>query len=161
MSSRLFQKLREELGLCYAVYAFTFAYSDTGMFGLSAATSGDCVKALVEGATEEIARAADDVDETETARARAQMKAGLLMGLESCSARVERVARQTLFLGQPIAVEDMVARIDAVDAASVREQIGRHFFGKSGALAGVGPIGELESVERIAGRPRAVSPRAA
>ncbi len=161
MSSRLFQRLREELGLCYSVYAFSFAYSDTGLMGVSAATSADCVKALVDAAAEEIVRAADEVDETETARARQQMKAGLLMGLESCSVRAERLARQTLFLGAPMPLDEMVARIDAVDAAKVREQIVRCFTGSSTALAAVGPIGQLESADGIARKLQSAAPRAA
>ncbi|ESR24931.1 M16 family metallopeptidase [Lutibaculum baratangense] len=161
MSSRLFQRLREEMGLCYAIYAFTFAYSDTGLFGLSAATSEDCVKPLIDAAAEEIVRAAEEVDEAETARARAQMKAGLLMSLESCSARAERIARQTLFLGQPMALDEMVARIDAVDAASVRAAIATAFTGSAPALSAVGPIHELESAERIARKLASAAPRAA
>ena len=66
-----------------------------------------------------INEAAETLSEAEVARAKAQMKAGLLMALESCSARAEQLARHILAYGRPLTVEELVARIDAV---SVRIQ---------------------------------------
>jgi predicted Zn-dependent peptidase len=85
MSSRLFQRLREDRGLCYTVFAQSGAYFDTGMVTIYAGTGASEIGELAELTIDEIKRAAQDMTEAEVARARAQMKAGLLMGLESPS----------------------------------------------------------------------------
>ena len=83
MSSRLFQEVREKRGLCYAIYAFHVPYADTGMFGLYAGTDAADVPELMRVVVDEISDAAETLTEAEVARAKAQMKAGLLMALES------------------------------------------------------------------------------
>ena len=99
MSSRLFQEVREKRGLCYTIYAFHAPYSDTGMFGLYAGTDAADLAELMRVVVGEINSAAETIDEAEVARAKAQMKAGLLMALESSGARAEQLARQMLHLG--------------------------------------------------------------
>ena len=120
MSSRLFQEVREKRGLCYSIYAFHAPYSDTGMFGLYAGTDAGDVDELMRVVVDEIAAAAADITEAEVARAKAQMKAGLLMALESSGARAEQLARQMLAYGRPIPLEEIVARIEAVTVESTR-----------------------------------------
>ncbi|MDZ4096253.1 MAG: pitrilysin family protein, partial [Paracoccaceae bacterium] len=87
MSSRLFQKIREERGLCYSIFAQSGAYEDTGQITVYAGTSAEEIGGLVGLTIDELKRAGDDMSEAEVARARAQLKAGLLMGLESPSSR--------------------------------------------------------------------------
>ncbi len=87
MSSRLFQKIREERGLCYSIFAQSGAYEDTGQVTVYAGTSAEEIGDLAALTVDELKRAADDMSEAEVARARAQLKAGLLMGLESPSSR--------------------------------------------------------------------------
>ena len=120
MSSRLFQEVREARGLCYTIFAQTGAYADTGSITLYAGTSGDQVRALSEITLDEMKRAADDISPQEVARARAQMKAGMLMGLESPSNRAERLARLVQIWGDVPPLDDMIARIDAVTTGDVR-----------------------------------------
>ena len=93
MSSRLFQEIREKRGLCYTIFAQAGAYADTGSTTIYAGTSGDQLADLAHITIDEMKRAAEDMREDEVARARAQMKAGMLMGLESPSNRAERLAR--------------------------------------------------------------------
>ncbi len=93
MSSRLFQKLREERGLCYTTFAQASAHEDTGMITIYAGTSAEDLTALMWLTIDEIKRLAEDVTEGELIRARNQLKAGLLMGLEGPSGRAERLAR--------------------------------------------------------------------
>lgn len=83
MSSRLFQELRERRGLCYTIYAQSGAYSDTGLTTIYAGTSGDQVAELAEVTIDEMKRAASEMTLVEVDRARAQIKAGLLMGLKA------------------------------------------------------------------------------
>lgn len=121
MSSRLFQEVREKRGLCYSIQSFHMAYADIGYFGLYTGADSRDTPELMQLVIDEMHKAADDISEREVARAKAQMKAGMLMALESCSARVERLGRHILSFGRPIPVEEMVARIDAVTVASARE----------------------------------------
>ncbi len=151
MSSRLFQHLREERGLCYAIQAFSWAFSDTGLFGIAAATEEADLQELVRLTTDEVLRALGTVDDGEVARARAQLKASLLMGLESSALRAEQIVRQTMFLGRPVPMSELVERIDRVDAARVRQALAS-LLASPVTLAAVGPVENLESVERIAER---------
>lgn len=121
MSSRLFQEVREKRGLCYAIYAFHMPYADTGVFGLYAGTDQADAPELMQVVVDQIADATVNLHDSEIARAKAQMKAGLLMALESSGARAEQLARQILAYGRPIPLEEIVAKLDAVDAQSVRE----------------------------------------
>src|SRR5690606_28191570 len=92
MSSRLFQEARERRGLCYPIFAQGQAWPETGMMTIYAGTGAGELGELVDLTADELARATSDFDEGEIARARAQVKAGLVMGLESPSARAERMA---------------------------------------------------------------------
>jgi predicted Zn-dependent peptidase len=149
MSSRLFQEVRELRGLCYAIYTFHAPYTDTGMFGLYAGTDAIDAPELMRVVVSEIAAAADTITEEEVARAKAQMKVGLLMALESSSARAEQLARQVFIYGRPIPVEEIVAKVDAVTVESTRAA-GRALIARARpAVVALGPSG-LESATAIA-----------
>jgi len=121
MSSRLFQEVRERRGLCYSIFAQAGAYDDTGMLTLYAGTSASQIGELAELTVDEMIRAAHDMAPEEVARARAQMKAGLLMGLESPSSRAERLARLLAIWNRVPELDETVARIDAVTTGDVRD----------------------------------------
>ena len=149
MSSRLFQEVREQRGLCYAIYAFHAPYVDTGMFGLYAGTDVADAPELMRVMVGELSSAAETLDESEVARVKAQMKAGLLMALESSSARAEQLARHIHVYGRPIPLEEIVARIDAVTVGSARAA-GCDLIARSRpAVAALGPAG-LEKAAAIA-----------
>jgi predicted Zn-dependent peptidase len=120
MSSRLFQEVREKRGLCYSIYTFHMPYSDTGFFGLYTGTDPDDAPEMMDVVVEQMKAAADNLTEVEVNRAKAQMKAGLLMALESCGSRAEQLARQILMFGRPLTNDEMIARIDNVSLASTR-----------------------------------------
>jgi predicted Zn-dependent peptidase len=140
MSSRLFQEVREKRGLCYTIFAQTGAYSDTGMMTIYAGTSGEQLPELASITMQELARAADDMNETEVARARAQMKAGMLMGLESPSSRAERLARLMQIWNRIPPLEETVAQIDAVTMQGVRDFAASLADEAPAALALYGPV---------------------
>jgi predicted Zn-dependent peptidase len=150
MSSRLFQEVREVRGLCYSIYAFHSPYADTGLFGLYAGTDQVDAPELMRVVIGEIQSAAETLTEKEVARAKAQMKAGILIALESSSARAEQLARQLIMHGRPIPVEEIVAKVDAVTVESARAA-GRALIRRSRpALALLGRGRGLESVATIA-----------
>jgi len=140
MSSRLFQEVREKRGLCYTIYAQTGAYAETGMTTIYAGTSAEEVSELANLTIDELKRSADDMSPAEIARARAQMKAGLLMGLESPSSRAERLARMVSIWGRVPELEETVSRIDAVTTGDVRDFAAKLTQGGA-ALALYGPVG--------------------
>lgn len=121
MSSRLFQEIREKRGLAYSVYTYTSSYTDGGLFGVYAGTGEDEAAELVPVLCTELRRVLDGISPAELARARAQIKAGLLMGLESPSNRCEQLARHILSYGRILSTEELVAQVEAVDAAKVLE----------------------------------------
>ena len=139
MSSRLFQEIREKRGLCYTIYAQTGAYAETGMTTIYAGTSAEDIGELAAITMDELKRSADDMSPAEVARARAQMKAGLLMGLESPSARAERLARMISIWGRVPELEETISRIDAVTTGDVRDFAVQMMQGDA-ALALYGPV---------------------
>lgn len=139
MSSRLFQEVRENRGLCYTVFAQAGAYEDTGLTTIYAGTSAEQIAELAHVTIDEMKRAAHDMSEAEVMRARAQMKAGLLMGLESPSNRAERLARLLSIWGRIPGIEETVERIDAVTTQDVRAFGERMAGGAGSALALYGP----------------------
>lgn len=148
MSSRLFQKIREERGLCYSIFAQAGAYEDAGQITLYAGTSEDEISDLVGLTMDELKRAAEDMSEAEVARARAQIKAGMLMGLESASSRAERIARLLAIYGRVPEVDEVVAKIDAVSTADVR-RFAEGLTRKGSALALYGPVEGAPGLEAI------------
>ena len=150
MSSRLFQEVREKRGLCYSIYAFTMAFSDTGLFAISAATGESDLPDLMELTIAEILRAGDGVSEREVDRARAQLKASILMSHESPSSRAGQLARQLLMLGRVVPGAEIIERIEAVTPDEVCRFIADMVRRQQPALAAVGPIAELDRVAEIA-----------
>ena len=150
MSSRLFQEVREIRGLCYTIQAFHMPYSDTGMFGLYAGTDEADAPELMRVVIDELANATETLTEAEIARAKAQMKAGLLMALESSEARLGQIARQMLAYGRPIPLDEIVAKVEAVTVDSARAA-GRALIARGRpAIAALGPGSGLESTAAIA-----------
>lgn len=149
MSSRLFQEIRENRGLCYSIFAQAGAYADTGMTTIYAGTSASQLPQLAELTIDEMKRAASDMSPAEVARARAQMKAGLLMGLESPSNRAERLARIVQIWDRVPPLEETVALIDAVTTGDVREFAQGMASAAPAALALYGPIDAAPSLAAL------------
>ncbi|MFW2542449.1 M16 family metallopeptidase [Primorskyibacter sp. 2E107] len=149
MSSRLFQEIREKRGLCYTIFANSGAYADTGMTTIYAGTSGAEIGELANITIDEMKRAADDMSQAEIDRARAQMKAGLLMGLESSSSRAERMARMIQIWGKVPPIEETVARIDAVTLADVCAFAEDQATKAPAAMALYGPVSGAPALEEL------------
>lgn len=143
MSSRLFQEVREKRGLCYSVYAFHWGFSDSGLFGLHAATGAEDLTELVPVLLEELAKAADGVEEQEINRSRAQVRSGLLMAQESPSARASQIARQMLLFGRPVSNAELMERLANITPKRLSDLAGRLFFGTPITVSAIGPVGNL------------------
>jgi len=151
MSSRLFQEVREKRGLVYAIHSFAHGYRDGGLFGIYAGTGEEEAAELVPVLCDEALRLTDGFAPVELARAKAQMKAGLLMSLESTAARCEQMAQHMLIHGTPFDPADMVRRIEAVDDAAIARVVAR-WRSAPPTVAALGPVGRLEDFERLKAR---------
>ena len=149
MSSRLFQEVREKRGLCYSVYAFHWAFADSGVFGVAAATGEDEVGDLVPVVIDELRRATETITDEEVIRVRNQIRAGLLMSLESPSARAGQLARQQILWGRPIPMAETVERINRITAQRVKDVAQQIFLSGTPTLAGIGPIAALPDLEAV------------
>ncbi len=149
MSSRLFQEVREKRGLCYTIFAQTGAYEDTGLTTIYAGTSADQIGELAGVTVDEMKRAADDITQAEVDRARVQMKAGLLMGLESPSNRAERLARLWSIWGHIPTLEETVRNIDAVTKDGVRGFANQTATQAGAAMALYGPADHAPSLTAL------------
>jgi predicted Zn-dependent peptidase len=150
MSSRLFQEVREKRGLCYSVFSFGSAYEDAGQVGVYAATSPEHSNELLDLTTGIMLSVAAEVTEAEVARAKAQLKASLVMNLESASSRADQIARQFLAFGQVPSIASLTQKIDAVTPEQVRDLAARLFCNRRPAFGAVGHIGQLAGYDAIA-----------
>jgi len=143
MSSRLFQEVREKRGLCYSVYAFHWAFADSGIFGVAASTGEEEVADLMPVVVEELRRATETISDEEVIRVRNQIRAGLLMSLESPSSRAGQLARQQILWGRTIPLQETVERINRITADRVKQVAKQLFSSGEVSLAGIGPVAHL------------------
>ncbi|HEY4114821.1 MAG TPA: pitrilysin family protein [Rhizomicrobium sp.] len=152
MSSRLFQEVREKRGLCYSIYSFAQAHSDGGMIGIYTGTGETEAAELSAIIAEEMGAMAAGAADPEIARAKAQLKSGLLMGLERPATRAEQIAAHWFTYGRVLPLEEVIAKLDAVDAEAVRRFGERVMATASPSMAVVGPHNRLEPHETFAAR---------
>ena len=150
MSSRLFQEVREKRGLCYAIYAFSSGLTDSGLFAVHAAGGPDKAHELFSVIREELVKAAEEgFGEDEIARVKAQLKMGLLAGLESSSARAEQLARQILIHGRPLSTPELIEKVESVEGKDIQGLVERLITSPL-SLATVGPILHVARFDRVA-----------
>ena len=151
MSSRLFQEIRERRGLVYTIHCFGHSYHDGGLFGIYAGTGEEEAAELVPALCEETRKLEDGLTPVELTRAKSQLKAGLLMSLESTSTRCEQLAQHLLIHGTPFDPAEIVQRIEAVDDAAIRRVVARWRDGPP-TLTALGPLSRLEGFDRVQAR---------
>ncbi|SLN57913.1 Protease 3 precursor [Pseudoruegeria aquimaris] len=152
MSSRLFQDVREKRGLCYTIFAQTGAYADTGLTTIYAGTSAEQIGELTALTVDVLKRSAEEMTQAEVDRARAQIKAGLLMGLESASARAERLARMIAIRDRVPSIEETVARFDAVTLQDTRAFAAQMVEARRVAMALYGPVEAAPGLAQVSER---------
>jgi predicted Zn-dependent peptidase len=148
MSSRLFQEIREKRGLAYSIFTSTQSFSDTGLFTVYTGTSPEDVPKMMPVLCDEIRKAAGTITAAETKRAKAQIKSSLLMSLESPSSRCSSRARQLVVYGRPLTIQEVIEKVEAIDAASIARAAARIFAGQP-TLAAIGPLETLAPLQEI------------
>ena len=136
-SSRLFQELREERGLAYSIYAWNQAFADTGLVGIGCAAERARATESVQLARDVLAAAAGGLTQAELDRARAQMEAGLLMGLETAQGRADQMARSIEVYGRILTLDEILEQLRSVTLADARSA-GQALLSGPTAVASVG-----------------------
>lgn len=145
MSSRLFQEVREKRGLVYSIFAFNSNYKDTGTFGIYAACEDKKAKEVIDIIRFECGKIAEDISEEELQKAKTQLKASLLMGLESSSTRMERLANQILLHKKISTPAETAQKIENIQLDSVKNLINQILKSKP-TLAVIGNGKDIENL---------------
>ena len=136
MSSRLFQKIREEMGAVYSVYSYPSTYQSCGTLTIYAGTSPESAQAVVDELYAEIRKLMDEgVTDEEFAMAKEQLKVSYVLGLESSSSRMSSIGRNKLLRGRAADPDEVVKKIEAVTKEDVERVIRRTFSGECAAAA--------------------------
>jgi predicted Zn-dependent peptidase len=136
-SSRLFQELREERGLAYSVYAWNQAFADVGLVGIGCAADRARAAESVQLARQLLAETAETLTQAELDRARAQVEAGLVMGLETPQGRADHIARSIEVFGRILELDELLGQIRAVTVENARAA-GAGLLDGPAAVASVG-----------------------
>jgi predicted Zn-dependent peptidase len=148
MSSRLFQTIREDQGLAYAIYSEMSPFRDTGSLCVYAGTSVDKTRKVLQLTLQELRRLKEEtVSEVELKRAKDQVKSNMVIGLESSGSRMANLARQQMYFGRFFGVDEMMEEIEAVTTADVQELAQELFQPESMALTLLGNLGSMK-IER-------------
>ncbi len=141
MSSRLFQEIREKRGLAYAVYSFSAAHADTGMFGVYLAVSPEQVQPAVELVSVELARMArEPVDPAELKGAVEYTKGSLLLGSESADNQMVRAAQNEIYFEADIPLDEVITRLESVTPEEIQELARALFRPDQRMLTLLGPV---------------------
>jgi predicted Zn-dependent peptidase len=141
MSSRLFQRIREERGLAYSIYTFSNSYTDTGQFGIYAGCQPGKADEVISLITGELAAVAEGgFTEAEVQRGKGQMRGAVVLGLEDSGSRMSRIGKSELVYGDVLGVDELISRIDAVTVADAAD-LAHDLLHRPRALSVVGPFG--------------------
>lgn len=140
MSSRLFQQVREELGLAYSIYAFNFPYQDCGLFGIYSATAPNMVEKLLKATRVEIEKICQNISDLELDRVRNQFEASLLMARESTSSRMQKLGSDILVYDKVIEGEAILQKVKSFNKKDVVNLAQKLFNNSKETYSAIGKI---------------------
>ena len=147
LSSRLFQVIREERGLAYSVYSGLSCFRDTGQLTVYAGTDPKNVPEVLELVMSELGRIRDEpIEAPELQRAKDHLRGSLLMGLESTASRMSQLARQEMYYGRQVSVEEAIRGIEAVSSEDLRRLASSMFENRPLAMTLLGKLSHLHPV---------------
>ena len=149
MSSRLFQEIREKRGLVYSIYAFHSAFRDSGIFGVYAGTSAEQANELIKVTAHELTHFEATPFEHDLNRAKAQLKASLMMSLESTSSRCEQLANQMHIYGEPKNPKKTLEKVESVTIDDIRRVAKKMFINTPLTLTTLGPVSNVMGVSDL------------
>ncbi len=140
MSSRLFQKIREERGLAYSIYSYFVSYQTTGIFSAYAATAPENMREVVELILQEFTSLkTTPVDKEELTKSKEQLKGSLMLGMESTTNRMSSLAKYEIYFGRQFTLDEIIDNIEKVTPGELQELARELFSGESLTLALMGP----------------------
>ncbi|MDR3079159.1 MAG: insulinase family protein [Rickettsiales bacterium] len=148
MSSRLFQEVRENKGLCYSIYSFNDPSFETGSFQICTAVDPECLSRAVEAIVLELRKMVSDVRESELARAKIQLKSNVLMNLESTTNRASSNANGLIFRGRIETMEEIADKIDSIRVEDVEQLLAKIVSGRP-TIAAYGRVDGLLSYDEL------------
>lgn len=150
MSSRLFQEVREKRGLAYSISSFSSSYEDCGIFGVYSGTSDDKANELINVVCDELLKLTHNIKEEEIVRAKAQVRAGLLMSQESSVSRAEKLVGNYAAYGRYIPTQEVIEKIDAIDLKNLQDftkrLLAKNFLPTFTSIGKVGKIFTLDEI---------------
>ncbi|KAM4748131.1 mitochondrial-processing peptidase subunit beta [Rhinophrynus dorsalis] len=135
--------------LCHSFQSFNTCYTDTGLWGLYMVCEPNTVEDMMHFVQREWIRLCTSVTENEVARAKNLLKTNMLLQLDGSTPICEDIGRQMLCYNRRIPLPELEARIDLIDAQTIRNVCTKYIYDKSPAIAAVGPIGQLPDYDRI------------
>jgi len=149
MSSRLFQEVREKRGLAYSVYAYAQSFADTGVFGLYAGCLPNKANTVLDVCLTELDSVArEGLSQEELQRAKGQVKGSMVLGQEDPASRMTRNARAELHDEPLESIDQLLERVDAVDAGAVHD-VAKNLLTQSFTLAAIGPFDETHTFNAV------------
>ena len=149
MSSRLFQEVRENLGLAYSVYAFNYAHHDAGVFGIYAGTTPEKTNQLINATCKEVLKICEKITDKELQRVRTQFEASLLMAKESTSSRMQKLGGDILSLDRVVSDREIMKKVLAVKKSDVANLATEIFSGSKPTFAAIGKVKGVDGYEKI------------
>lgn len=150
MSSRLFQEIREQNALAYAIYSYVSAYKDTGLFTVYAGTDPSNVKEVVRLILREFNRVKDEgVSPQEEERVKNQIKGHFVLSLESSNSHMSRLARQEIYYGKYFSVDDIIKGVERVTAVDIQRLAGQLFTPENISLTILGPVNKSDISDSV------------
>jgi predicted Zn-dependent peptidase len=146
MSSRLFQEIREERGLAYSISAYHAPYRDTGAFVVYAGTSPAACTDVVRLTAGILGEARAGLPPDDIARAKASLKGGLMLDLETPGSRMSKLARSEQYFGRQFTLDEILADVDRVTEADVRRVAGTVLAPAAFTFAAVGPFDQYRDL---------------
>jgi predicted Zn-dependent peptidase len=145
MSSRLFQKIREERGLAYSVFSYTNRFRHAGLFAVYAGCAEAEAPYVLELILQELQELRENiVPSRELDRAKEQMKGGIILGLESTNARMNRLGRNEIYFHKQIPIDEILQKISNVTPEDIQEMAQRYFYQERLAMTVIGPSDDQE-----------------
>ncbi|MFB3895787.1 MAG: M16 family metallopeptidase, partial [bacterium] len=145
MSSRLFQEIRENLGLVYTIHSFGISFHDTGYYAIGGATGPKKLNKVIQLVKSELKKMTQElVTEEELNNAKEQMKGGMVLALESTSSRMTRLADLEIHFGKYISLDEVIKRIDTVTREDIIRLATQLFSDNKLTMIAIGPTNKTD-----------------
>jgi predicted Zn-dependent peptidase len=143
MSSRLFQKIREDQGLAYSIYSFNHSFNDSGIFGIYGGTSVEKINKMIDSISNELLKITKKISDEELKRAKTQFIASLKMSKESSSSRMQKLGSNILFFNKNYSDDEVIAKFKDIDIGEISDYA-KNIFSTNSTVSVIGNVKEVK-----------------